>query len=372
MRRPDFSISRLICTLAPPPITRQFSAPPVLVARERTKIKGSYLLLSSSSPDNGPRKAWLGPAHQLARYALAESPATKTKVSLDTGHAMRRFARPTRFTNVTELGTRGKPYFSLKPHLSDTLKACLLSPKGVRGLFEADVVADREVITKLMFPHEASFNASFAHGVLFLEDARSKPRLDRSAVHKKIGFLRACTEMYTNRRPKLKGRVRHTFHAVVARPLGGLNLLLSGSIDCIRYKYTGHPGCYMNFVTRPLRDGKHLIRPTLWKEWYFRAHLMGVRSLFLGLIDEAGVLRRTRRLATRKLPRAARAGDGEAQWDPEVDMRWAARVLGALRDFFQSRRTSRRRRAEGGRCRRRCGAWRSARWAGRCACLCAR
>jgi hypothetical protein len=190
MRRPDFSISRLICTLAPPPITRQFSAPPVLVARERTKIKGSYLLLSSSSPDNGPRKAWLGPAHQLARYALAESPATKTKVSLDTGHAMRRFARPTRFTNVTELGTRGKPYFSLKPHLSDTLKACLLSPKGVRGLFEADVVADREVITKcilyfiseycclphrrLMFPHEASFNASFAHGVLFLEDARSK------------------------------------------------------------------------------------------------------------------------------------------------------------------------------------------------------
>jgi hypothetical protein len=191
MRPLDFTISRLICTLAPPsaaPKSPFFAAPPVLVAKKRTKIDGSFLLLSSSSPEpDGPRKAWLGPAHQLTRYAIAES-ELKTDVSLDLINAMRRFSEPARPTNVAELGTRWKPYISLKSHLAEMLRACLLTPKGIRGLFEADVVACREVIKKwvfifsrrsvcillryrLMFPHKAAFNASFAHGILFLEDA---------------------------------------------------------------------------------------------------------------------------------------------------------------------------------------------------------
>jgi hypothetical protein len=61
---------------------------------------------------------------------------------------------------------------------------------------------------------------------------------------------------------------------------------------------------------------------------------MGIRSLYLGLVDEGGMLRNTRRLATGSLPRAASA-TGDAEWDPEENMRWAARVLGALRDYFQ-------------------------------------
>ncbi|KAF7335273.1 hypothetical protein MSAN_02338000 [Mycena sanguinolenta] len=59
---------------------------------------------------------------------------------------------------------------------------------------------------------------------------------------------------------------------------------------------------------------------------------MGVRSLFLGLVDEAGVLQYTRRLATRALPLEVGGG---TQWDPETDLSWAARVLGAVRDYCQ-------------------------------------
>ncbi|KAJ7937063.1 hypothetical protein B0H13DRAFT_2302803 [Mycena leptocephala] len=291
---------------------------PVLIAKKRTKIDGSFLLLSSSSPEpDGPRKAWLGPAHQLTRYAIAES-ELKTDVSLDLINAMRRFSEPARPTNVAELGARWKPYIGLKSHLAEMLRACLLTPKGIRGLFEADVVACREVIKKLMFPHKAAFNASFAHGILFLEDA-DEQRIDRAEG---FGFFRACTEMYTKGCREPEGRVQHTFHSVVARPLGGLNLLMSGSVDCIKFKYNGNPGCYMH------------IRPRTWKEWYIRAHLMGIRSLYLGLVDEGGMLRNTRRLATGSLPRAASA-TGDAEWDPEENMRWAARVLAALRDYFQ-------------------------------------
>ncbi|KAJ7265395.1 hypothetical protein B0H12DRAFT_196879 [Mycena haematopus] len=334
MRPLGLRTSRRICTLAPPPKVLKFSAPPVLVARNRIKVDGSFLLLSSASREpNGRRKAWLSPAHQLTRYAIAESKKT-TEVSRDIGDAMRLFSQPTRLTNVVQLGTLGNPYFSLKPHLNEMLKACIFTPKGVRGLFEADVVADREVIKKLMFPTQAVFNASFVHGVLFLEDANENPlKFQYSAVHMKVGFQRACTKMYTGRYEP-KSSVRHTFHAVVARSLGGLNLLMSGPVDCIKNKYTGNPGCYMDFVTRPLRDGKYFIRPRTWKEWYFRAHLMGVRSLFLGLVDEVGVLQHTRRLATRALPQEVSAEDG-AQWDPEKDMSWAARVLSALRDYCQ-------------------------------------
>ncbi|KAJ6520959.1 hypothetical protein B0H19DRAFT_84376 [Mycena capillaripes] len=337
MRPLDFTNPRLICTLAPPSITSHSLSrpPPVLIAKNRTKIDGSFLLLSSSSPDpDGPRKTWLGPARQLTHYALAES-RHKTEISPDITKAMRRFCEPERPTNIIELGAFGKPYFSREPHLSEMLTACLRTPEGTRGLFEADVVAERETIKKLMFPHRAVFNASFAHGVLFLEDGREKLTLDTREVHSQIGFFRACTKMYRSGWREPKGHIRHTLHSVVARPLGGLNLLISGDVDCIKFKYTGDPACYMQLVTRPMRDGRYIIRPKTWKEWYFRAHLMGIRSLYLGLVDEGGVLRHTRRLATNSLPTAVAKGDGNAPWDPEEDMRWAARVLVALRDYCQ-------------------------------------
>lgn len=91
----------------------------------------------------------------------------------------------------------------------------------------------------------------------------------------------------------------------------------------------------MQLVTRPMRGTIHAqrtIRPKIWKEWYIRAHLMGIRSLYLGLIDEQGVLRDTRPLTTDSLPEAAARG---GPWDPEDNFHWAFRALTALRDYCQ-------------------------------------
>ncbi|KAJ7682497.1 hypothetical protein DFH06DRAFT_1464201 [Mycena polygramma] len=336
MRPLDSTIPRLICTLAPPPTNSKsfLAVPPVLVTRNRAKVDGSLLLLSSASVPDRPRKGWLGPPRELVRYAFQETRQTRD-VSLDVAKAMRRFSDPVCPTNVAALGAIGKPYFSLKPRLSEMLRACLQSPGGRRGLFEADVVAERETIKKLMFPYNAQFNASFAHGVLFLEEAEKPLKVDVKKAHRQLGFIRACTRMYapeqqTPQPEPQKARGRPTLHSVVVRQLGGLNLLVSGSIDCIDSKDSGDSSCYMQLVTRPLKDGKYL---QTWREWYIRAHLMGVLSLHLGLIDEGGVLRKTRRLAMH-VPPVEAAKDG-VPWDPEENMGWAARVLNALRDYLQ-------------------------------------
>jgi hypothetical protein len=47
--------------------------------------------------------------------------------------------------------------------------------------------------------------------------------------------------MYTKGCREPEGRVQHTFHSVVARPLGGLNLLMSGSVDCIKCTSSLYP-----------------------------------------------------------------------------------------------------------------------------------
>ncbi|KAJ6490297.1 hypothetical protein C8R47DRAFT_1215160 [Mycena vitilis] len=335
MRPPDSTIPRLICTLAPPLTNSKslLAIPPVLVARNRTKFNGSLLLLSSASVPDGPRKGWLGSPREVIRYAFQETRQT-SDVSLDVAKAMRRFSDPVCPTNVAALGAIGKPYLSLKPRLSEMLRACLQSPGGRRGLFEADVVAERETIKKLMFPHKAQFNASFAHGVLYLEEAEKPLKVDVKKAHSQLGFIRACTRMYapeqTPEAEPQKAKGRPTLHSVVMRQLGGLNLLVSGSVDCINSKDSSDSSCYMQLVTRPLKDGN--IRPKTWRKWYIRAHLMGVLSLRLGLVDEGGVLRKTRHLAMHVPPEAGKDG---VPWDPEENMGWAARVLNALRDYLQ-------------------------------------
>ncbi|KAJ7181608.1 hypothetical protein C8R43DRAFT_1116966 [Mycena crocata] len=318
---------RRICTLAHPTTskTKFLAAPPILVAKNRTKVDRPYIVLSSLAPGL-PNKAWLGPARQITSYSLSES-SRETRVSLNIMHAMRRFIKPEQHTDVAQLGSQWNSSIRWRPHLPEMLEACLLTAEGRRGLLEADVVAERAVIEKLMFSREASFNASFVHGVLFLEEANDMPKrhaVDSYELQKKFGFLRACTEMHLQR-----SRVRHTLHSVVTRKLGGLNLLLSGSVDSIRGKSARLPEDYMQFVTRPLRDGRYLIRPKHWKEWYMGAHLMGVGSLYLGIIDEAGILRNARLLRTHALPKAV------APWDPEDHIDWAFRALTELRDYFQ-------------------------------------
>ncbi|KAJ6532276.1 hypothetical protein DFH09DRAFT_1182574 [Mycena vulgaris] len=325
--------SRLICTLAPPPTTSKqlFVAPPILVAKSRTRMDGSFLLLSSNEPDV-PRNVWLDKPRQITRYSRAQT-VRATDVSLKVARALRRFVEPRRGTDVTRIGAVWNPQITRKPRLHEMLMACLASPQGVRGLFEADVVAQRDVIKKLMFPHKASFNASFAHGVLFLDevDDPSNFLVDSDKLRRDLGFLRACTEMYTEGWDEPRSHARHTLHSVVARSLGGLNLLMSGSVDCVKFTDNNDPNCYMQFVTRPLRDGKCLIRSKTWKDWYIRAHLMGIRSLCLGRIDEAGVLRSTSRLMTHLLPREATRSGGP--WNPSDNFHWAFRVLTALRDY---------------------------------------
>ncbi|KAJ7681221.1 hypothetical protein B0H17DRAFT_70310 [Mycena rosella] len=330
-------IERLISTLAPPTTTSKtlFAAPPIVVAKDRIKINGSFLLLSSLDPDL-PRRAWLGPAHQITRYRLRDT--LNSRFSLQVESALRRFREPTLGTNVARLGALGNPYISRKPHLYEMLMACLGTPEGTRGLFEADVVAELDVIKKLMFPHKASFNASFAQGVLFLE-AADELRVSKDVVDRKLGFFRACTTMYAKGSREPRGRVRHTLHSVVTRTLGGLNLVMSSEVDCVRYNDTvdhdtNDPAYYMQLVTRPLRNGQYKISPKSYRNWYIRAKLMGIKALYLGLVDEAGVLRDTRHLARFRLPMDAVAAGGRP-WDPAENIHWAFRVLTALRDYCQ-------------------------------------
>ncbi|KAJ7625614.1 hypothetical protein FB45DRAFT_69585 [Roridomyces roridus] len=301
---------------------------PVTFGKNRKKIDGAHLLLSSFEPDV-PRKSFLGPPRQLTRYGLVET-ASKTDINLDALCAMRRFVQPKPSVNVAQLGALWRPYFSRRSHLPEMLDACFRSQDGVQALLRADVVAERDVITQLMLPHKASFNASFVHGVLFLEEGPKGPEFDYGARERKMGFLRVCTEMYADKWPASPGRSNRTLHSVVGRQLGGLNLLMSGSVDCVKLEYNGQPDCYMQFVTRPMYNGQYTIRPKVWKNWYLRAHLMGIPWLYLGLIDEVGILRQTRQLVTGLLPKAA----GNA-WDPADNIHWAFRVLTALRDYCQ-------------------------------------
>jgi hypothetical protein len=99
----------------------------------------------------------------------------------------------------------------------------------------------------------------------------------------------------------------------------------------------------MQLVTRPLRARNYQppdpfhpgcrIRLKTWKDWYIRAHLMGIQAMFLGLIDEGGVLRYTRPLTTDSLPKEAAVRG--SPWDPADNIHWAFRVLTALRDYCQ-------------------------------------
>ncbi|KAJ7682044.1 hypothetical protein DFH06DRAFT_286065 [Mycena polygramma] len=352
MRPLDSTLLRLICTLASPPTNSKgfLAVPPLLVARNRTKVDGSLLLLSSSgssSVPHRPRKAWLGPARELIRYAFQET-RQKRDISLDVAKAIRRFSDPVCPTNVAALGAFGKPYFGLKPRLSEMLSACLQSPAGRHGLFEADVVAERETIKKLMFPYKAKLNASFAHGVLFLGEAEEPLKVDVKNAHRQLGFIRACTRMYAPEQQTLRGRP--TLHSVVMRQLGGLNLLVSGSVDCIN--------CMPPTSSRTQPNPAHSQRLGRFELLHAARHaaLEGRkiparppcacspaatdhRAASARRCGSSGTSARTswgspRRLAMSTPPAMEAATDG-VPWAPEENIGWAARVLNALRDYLQ-------------------------------------
>ncbi|KAJ7034138.1 hypothetical protein C8F04DRAFT_1260140 [Mycena alexandri] len=361
----DSIFSRLICTLAPPSASRKLirSPPPVLVARRRTEVDGAVLLLAEAAPlttlSNSPQ-AWLGPPRHVSRYAVKQNEET-IDVSLDVSRALRRFNKPSLPVDCNQTWKWNRPYIGLRPHLAQMLSVFLDTPKGLSELLQADVVASSAVIKRrvrvlggLMFPHNSAFYACFVQGVLFLE-AIEEPVVNRNAFYR-VAFARACSQRIVRQTPR-EGHALHNLHSVVARKIGGLNLIMPGIVDCITVANDPRlPKSYMNFVTRTITAGKYNVSAKMLKEWYIRAELLGIHQLYLGLLDESGVLHSTRSIPTDSLPAAvAAAAAGRMPWedpafgttspsltntpvqpwDPSPNVRWAFRVLTALRDFCQ-------------------------------------
>ncbi|KAJ7784144.1 hypothetical protein B0H16DRAFT_1446406 [Mycena metata] len=380
----DSSFSRLICTLAPPSTSRKVIRsrklidfpPPVLVARRRTEVNGAVVLLAEAAPlktfSNSPQ-AWLGPPQHVSRYAVNE---VTIEVSLDVSRVLRRFQKPSLPLDCNQAWKWNRPYIGRRPHLAQMLSLCVDTQKGLSELLRADVVASSAVIKRrvgvpggLMFPHNSAFYACFVQGVLFLEaieeyaapvshprHVASHRRVDSRNEFYRFALARACSSKVTRKTPR-EGHTSGNLHSVVARKIGGLNLIMSGSVDCVTAADDAAlPGSYMNFVTRTITEGRYHVSAKMLKEWYIRAELLGIRQLYLGLIDESGVVRRTRFIPTASLPAAvAAAAAGRMPfedlaldatsasmtntpiepWDPSPNVRWAFRVLTALRDFFQ-------------------------------------
>ncbi|KAJ7060979.1 hypothetical protein C8F01DRAFT_1253452 [Mycena amicta] len=339
--------SRLIWTTARTSQALPTPSPPLILPKRPTNtVDGAHLLLSSYDPAAKGTTPGMRPAKQLLHYSLAEDP-WNTYVSHKTARSLRRFIRPSANTDILTAAdsTLKLPSTLRRSRLEEMLEACMMSTTGVHGLLGADVVAERNVIAQLMLPYKASFNASFINGVLFLEEhipVEERHKIPKEKIVRSTGFLRACTEMHFPNFTEPHTRTRHTFHTVVSRSLGGLNLLMSGRVDCVTPTYNHHPSCYVQLMTSRFRYGDDTsamfpahTNPSRRQLYFLRAYLSDTPTTVLGLIDHSDILRSTRSLPTSSMLETAQGHPGKYQWNLESATRFAARTLIALRDLCQ-------------------------------------
>nr|GAT46468.1 predicted protein [Mycena chlorophos] len=210
------------------------------------------------------------------------------------------------------------------------LEACMRSEAGRHALEQADVVAERHTLAKLMNLKKTSFNAFFVNGTLFLEEhipQSKRLKINRTATERRAGFLHACSELLSG----MDDNVNHTFNTVVARSLGGLNVLLGGRVDCVTTPYTHDPSCYIQLLVDP---GNGHYAPTRKRSAFLRAFLSDTPTTVIGTIDASRILRHTQILSTSALLEAATTPN--YQWSLDGSLRFAAHFLSTLRDHLQS------------------------------------
>ncbi|KAF7294132.1 hypothetical protein HMN09_01141600 [Mycena chlorophos] len=283
---------------------------------------------SSGLSSPAPR---LRPACQILEYTLVEKPRA-TRVLNHHTQSLRRFVAPNTTVDVGRL-LRWAPYAPRVSRLLLMLEACMRSEAGRHALEQADVVAERHTLAKLMNQDNKTsraFNAFFVNGTLFLEEhipQSKRLKINRTATNRRIGFLHACSELLSG----MGENHTHTFNTVVARSLGGLNVLLGGRVDCVATPYTHDPSCYIQLLVDP---GNGHYAPTRKRLAFLRALLSDTPTTVIGTIDASHILRHTQILSTSALLEAATTPN--YQWSLDGSLRFAAHFLSTLRDHLQS------------------------------------
>lgn len=137
------------------------SAPPLIVARSRTDIKGAAFTLLTSRYKRRTRPAWLGDPKLVASYSRLEpesdhwSRFSPGKIAFNDFTSLKRVVEPPLNANLTD--SMSKTLRRVKNmslilrqslRLDDTLEACMRTPDGISSLLQADVVARRDAIKK--------------------------------------------------------------------------------------------------------------------------------------------------------------------------------------------------------------------------------
>ncbi|KAF5371214.1 hypothetical protein D9758_004117 [Tetrapyrgos nigripes] len=226
------------------------------------------------------------------------------------------------------------------------LQACLGTEKGKKALLEADVIAPRNVIYKLMHGLKVSLNVSYTAGRLFLEEHEEKIlyKLPRPRLVAEYCMRFKCRSPYYQPPNSYPEDVRE-WNAVVQRNIGGLNTLMSAHVHCVKDKYTASPDCYFELHSRRVGSSNtypfHLQKNDVkdLAAWYLRMHLIGTPELCLGLRSPDNKrLVEMHIIPTDELPSIIndfQRSQNWPNWQPDGYITRAFRTLYLLRDWAQ-------------------------------------
>ncbi|ESK81727.1 RAI1-domain-containingprotein [Moniliophthora roreri MCA 2997] len=308
---------------------RRFSTTSTSPIDRPQKQNPSKFLSIDSAPTT---HAELGPPKQIACYSRLSA----FEYLYDDNTSLRRFVEPAIGSDLT----RGQASFwkrkkadLLQIHqtmrLDTILEAC--THAGVReGFLRADLVTTKKAMVGLLHGL-GTFNVSYSNGKLYLEKytGRARWKISTSGYPGKYGFERACSAPYLRSANTQAPHGLNDWYSVISRSLGGFHLLVAGEIACIKVPYTGRPDCYLELRCRKTGDPNLKIRKDL-KDWYFHAHVMGTRGVFVGYRGMNNVLERTELVPTHHIP-----GTLLPEWDPTDSIRRVFRVLYVLREYCQ-------------------------------------
>ncbi|THV08153.1 hypothetical protein K435DRAFT_771731 [Dendrothele bispora CBS 962.96] len=228
------------------------------------------------------------------------------------------------------------------------LQACLESEKGRIALLKTDVVLPRNVLVK-MIHGVGKFNVSYANGRLFFEEHEDEGKklfqVTKLGMLAKYGFQFKYSYPYYYPKSRLNiPNGLNDWSAVIERSIGGLNILMSGEVDCVKGAYSSNPDCYLDLHSRPFGSSSfpHLGK-NHWKDlkdWFFRMYLMGIPELFLGLRNTGNnnTVVQTHFLHTEDIPNIVNSLEkymNRPPWDPQDAVVRAFQTLYVLRDWVQ-------------------------------------
>ncbi|KAK7470203.1 hypothetical protein VKT23_001641 [Stygiomarasmius scandens] len=299
------------------------------------------------SHEHAPRLAHvrLGPPSQVACY----SRVGLDQFNYNENSSLRRFVQP-----LSE-GKLKPPPVSSKRELAEInrpkrvdqlVQACLGTDRGRKALLQADVVLTRNVLLRMMHGL-GKFNVSYADGRLFIEEHEEKLfQANSTGMLAKYGFHSKYSKPYYPKTAHNMPNRLNDWSAVIQRSLGGLNILMSGEVDCVKGKYTANPDCYLELRSRPIGSSSSpYLGKGHWKDlkdWFFRMHLMGTPELFLGLRNPQNnsIVVQTQLLRTEDIPDVVASLEQDVTpskplWDPQESVVQAFQTLYMLKDWAQ-------------------------------------